>query len=81
MRRQQDGVLSSVEAPEPVYRWTTALNGFAVRLTAAQARTVAADPDVALVEPEGIRRLAATPGGLSAQRLTGPRHVAAAPAP
>ena len=76
MRRQQDVALASVDAPEPVYRWTTALNGFAVRLGAAQARTLAAEPGVALVEPEVVRRLAGTPGrGLATQRLTGPRHT------
>src|SRR5688572_18340801 len=33
---RQDAVLASVDAPETTYRWTTALNGFAVDLTADQ---------------------------------------------
>lgn len=64
LRRAQDLVLGSVEAPPPLYRWTTALNGFAVRLTRSQAGDLAADPRVALVEKNAVRRLAGN--GLSA---------------
>ena len=46
----QDALLSSVDAPAPVYRWTSALNGVAVRLTDDQAEALAADPAVARVE-------------------------------
>jgi hypothetical protein len=61
---EQDATLATVGAAAPVYRWTTALNGYAVRLTAAQARDLARDPGVASVEPDSVRRLAAVaPGG------------------
>ena len=33
---RQDAVLAAIDAPEATYRWTTALNGFAVELTADQ---------------------------------------------
>ena len=39
---EQDATLATVGAGAPVYRWTTALNGYAVRMTAAQARDLAA---------------------------------------
>ena len=62
----------------PVYRWTTALNGYAVRLTTQQARGLAADPAVTSVERDSVRRLAAVPrgGGVSAADL--PRRGGAA---
>ena len=61
---EQDATLATVGAGAPVYRWTTALNGYAVRITAAQARDLARDPAVASVEPDSVRRLAAAaPGG------------------
>ena len=61
---EQDTTLATVGAGAPVYRWTTALNGYAVRMTAAQARDLARDPAVASVEPDSVRRLAAAaPGG------------------
>ncbi len=66
----QDGVLGTVGSPVPLYRWTTALNGFAVRLTRGQADTLASDPRVALVERNAVRRLA---GGVSGSpALAGP---------
>jgi len=45
VRDQQDRLLAPLGS-EPVYRWTTALNGFAVRLTADQAADLAAAPQV-----------------------------------
>ena len=72
-RAQQDATLAGVGAPPPVYRWTTALNGYAVRLTADQARTLAADPAVASVEPDAVRRLAAAPPGRRAASADLPR--------
>lgn len=57
MRTDQDQLLAAVDAPDPVYRWTTALNGVAVRLDAAQARTLGGNPRVALVEKNTRRRL------------------------
>jgi len=56
----QDATLAGVGATAvPVYRWTDALNGYAATLTADQARLLAADPGVALVEPNAVRPLAA----------------------
>lgn len=69
MRHEQDVALASVGAPEPVYRWTTALNGFAVELTRAQADALATEPEVTLVERNAVRRLAGTRSGPS-----GPAH-------
>ncbi len=60
-RGDRTRLLRLVDAPEPVYTWTTALNGFAVQLTADQAAELAADPAVALVEPNAVRRLAGAP--------------------
>ena len=57
---RQQRLLDRVGAPEPVYRWTTALSGVAVDLTDAQVRALRADPEVALVEPNTVRPLAAT---------------------
>ncbi|WP_395659532.1 S8 family serine peptidase [Nocardioides sp.] len=57
-RGDQDAVLAAVGGPTPVYRWTTALNGVAVRLTADQAAELRSDPGVALVERDTVRRLA-----------------------
>ncbi|ANH36944.1 Minor extracellular protease vpr precursor [Nocardioides dokdonensis FR1436] len=80
MRTRQQRLLDSVDAPDPVYRWTTALNGVAVELTAQQATRLAATPDVALVEPSRVRPLAAadetTSSGLSpSARTQGGRGV------
>lgn len=58
LRAEQDRVLADVDSPAPVYRWTTALNGVAVRLTAKQADDLRRDPDVALVEKDEVRPLA-----------------------
>ena len=73
---QQDDVLSTAGAEtEPVYRWTDALNGFAAPLTTDEARAVAAQPGVELVEQNAVRRLAAAPEprapGTSAARSRG----------
>lgn len=58
---EQDDVLARVGAGDPVYRWTTALDGVAVRLTDAQAVALASDPRVATVEEDAVRRLTAAP--------------------
>lgn len=58
---EQDAVLASVGSPEPVYRWDTALNGFAVRLDPDDAAELARHPDVTLVEKDAVRPLAGLP--------------------
>ena len=70
-RVAQDRTLARVGASAPVYRWTTALNGYAVRLSPAQARDLATDPAVVRVERDAVRRLAGLPatGGLGADDL------------
>ncbi|KQY56653.1 S8 family serine peptidase [Nocardioides sp. Root140] len=60
MLAQQDDTLELLDADDPVYRWTTALNGFAVALSADQARLARGLPGVALVERNDIRSLAGT---------------------
>lgn len=67
IRAQQDALLAEVGAPTPVYRWSTALNGVAVELTAAQADALVTQPGVALVEPDAIRPLAGRDGSDPAQ--------------
>jgi minor extracellular serine protease Vpr len=59
--RRQDRTLRVVGAEEPVYRWSDALNGYAVRLTPGQAADLEADPEVLAVEPATRRPLAAAP--------------------
>ena len=73
MRLQQNRLLELVDAPDPTYRWTTALNGFAVTLTADQALELETDESVALVEPNQIRQLAgrAPAAGLGVRRPRG----------
>jgi minor extracellular serine protease Vpr len=58
LRAEQESVLDTVGAPEPVYRWTTALNGVAVHLSKAQADDLSGDPRVAVVERNAVRPLA-----------------------
>lgn len=58
MLGQQEAVLDAVGAPVPVARWTTALNGVAVRLTSEQATALRSEPGVALVERSSVRTLA-----------------------
>lgn len=55
---RQDAVLSRIGGPDPVYRWTTALNGFAVELTPGQRAALEGDPQVSLVEDNEVRPLA-----------------------
>lgn len=61
---RQDRVLARVDAGEPTYRWTTALDGVAVALDRAQATALLDDPRVQMVEADSVRRLAghASPG-------------------
>ena len=62
LQARQDQALAAVGAPTPVYRWTTALSGVAVQLTAEQARALVDLPDVASVERDEVRPLASVPG-------------------
>lgn len=70
---QQDRTLDAVGAGDPVYRWTTALNGYAAMLTPAQVTALAQDPAVALVERNSVRPLASLGAGTPA-RGTQQRH-------
>ncbi|HWM04658.1 MAG TPA: S8 family serine peptidase, partial [Actinophytocola sp.] len=74
MRLRQDRLLDRVDAPEPTYRWTTALNGFAVQLTDTQALKLEAADDVEFVEPNQVRRLAGTDPAAASIGLKGPRR-------
>lgn len=58
LRAQQDALLATVGAPDPVYRWTAALNGVAVRLDPAEAAELARNESVSLVEKDAVRPLA-----------------------
>ena len=60
MLAQQDRLLDRVTDDEPVYRWTTALNGFAVHLTTLEAGRLAAQPQVRLVERDSVRPVTGT---------------------
>lgn len=55
---QQDATLERLGVDEPTYRWTTALNGFAVELSANQAREARGFAGVQRVEANSVRRLA-----------------------
>lgn len=74
---EQDAVLAAIGAGEPVYRWTTALNGFATRLTEEQLTALEDQSDVASVEADSIRplagrtSLAAVRGAAASPRLRG----------
>ncbi|CUR56990.1 putative Cucumisin [metagenome] len=65
---RQDRVLRRVDARPPLYRWTTALNGFAVALTSGQAQAMAAMPGVVSVERNTVHRLTAGPAAGTAAR-------------
>jgi len=60
MTVEQDTLLAAAGATSPAYRWTTALNGFAVELTDDQAALLDTDERVASVERNEIRPLAGT---------------------
>ena len=74
LQAAQDATLDGLGAPAPVYRWTTALNGYAVELTAGQADLLRVDPDVVLVEPNAIRPLAGTADAGTGSGAPGPEH-------
>ncbi|MBA2694333.1 MAG: cell wall-binding repeat-containing protein, partial [Actinobacteria bacterium] len=62
---QQDQVLSEVAA-DPTYHYTTALNGFAVPLTAAEVSALRQRPDVRSVTLDEPRQLLSDPASASA---------------
>jgi subtilisin family serine protease len=55
---RQDTLLAAVGAGEPAYRWTTALNGFAVRLSDSQVDLLDRQAGVATIETDTVRPLA-----------------------
>ncbi|MFB0628435.1 S8 family peptidase [Streptomyces sp. AB3(2024)] len=61
--------------------YDTALNGFAVRTTAARAAELAADPRVASVEPDGLYRISDDPTPPPPSAPAAPATTVAAPAP
>jgi minor extracellular serine protease Vpr len=58
----QTDLLDEIGGDAPLYRWTTALNGFAAELTPGQAEDLRLDDRVALVEKNSVRPLAGAPG-------------------
>ncbi len=57
------GLLAGLGGVEVLYRYRTAVDGFAAVLSAAQVRRLAGDPRAALVEPSARQRLAGVTGG------------------
>ncbi len=68
---RQDAALARVDAPDPVYRWTTALSGVAVELTPGQATALRSLPRVAGVEPDSVQPLAARSGSAAGAVVPG----------
>lgn len=74
---RQDAVLAAVGGGEPVYRWTTALNGFAADLTRAQVDVLDDQVGIAAIERDTVRPLAgrtstaAVRGAAASPRLRG----------
>ncbi len=70
-------MLAAIGAGEPVYRWTTALNGFAAHLTDAQLAALDTQPGIAAIEADAVRplagrtSLAAVRGAAASPRLRG----------
>lgn len=58
----QDDLLDTIGADQPLYRWTTALNGFAVELDPIQVAQLSRDPQVAFLEEDRVVSLAAAGG-------------------
>ena len=74
LRQRQDVVLDAIGGPEVLYRYTTALNGFAARLDGATGQAAARPTRVLLVERSVTRRHRSRH-----LRLAGARQPAAAP--
>lgn len=71
LKSQHDKALGAIPSTAKVYDYVYALNGFAARLTPAQARRVAKSPGVVSVRRDALRKLdtSSTPDFLG---LTGP---------
>ena len=63
---RQDAVLHAIGDPAVLYRWTTAVDGFAATLTSEQVRTLRATDGVAVVERSTKQHLDAAPSALRA---------------
>jgi Subtilase family/Fibronectin type-III domain/Peptidase inhibitor I9/PA domain len=64
--REQHSVLSSVDDPSILYRYTTAIDGFAARLSLQQVKQLRADPRVFSVQPSTKVRVDSAPAMLAA---------------
>ncbi len=67
----QDDVLDGSGSSAPLYRWTSALNGFAVVLSPEDAERLRRDPRVVLVEENTVRPLAGSAAAAPAESRTG----------
>lgn len=56
MRTAQDALLRQVGGPQVLYRFDSALNGFAAELTREQAKQLRARPEVAFVERSTVQK-------------------------
>ncbi|HEU4515252.1 MAG TPA: S8 family peptidase [Nocardioidaceae bacterium] len=56
LRAAQDDLLAEVGGPEVLYRYTSALNGFAAELSRDQVKQLRSHPDVVLVERSTTQR-------------------------
>jgi len=70
---RQDALLAAVGAGEPVYRWTTALNGFAAHLTDDQVSVLDDQAGIAAIETDTIRPLAGRTSTSAVRGATSPR--------
>ena len=55
LKARHDAALEGVGATKKLYDYAYSFNGFAARLTAAQANKLAADKDVVAVSPDETR--------------------------
>lgn len=57
LEAKQDTVLSKIRAGEPLYRYTTALNGFSAELSGTQVEQLRGMPGVLSVEADRLRKI------------------------